>query len=91
MLSVKGEFQNGVATPVTAVEGREGQAVIITFLEDETARTNGSPHKAEPTVQEDGWEDLLKLVQACQTATGIGDLAHEHDHYIHGTPKRNDR
>ena len=86
MLSVKGEFQNGVATPVATVDGREGQAVIITFLEDVAVRQNGGEHRGE----EDGWEALLKLIQDCQIATGIGDLAHEHDHYIHGTPKKND-
>ncbi len=86
MLSVKGEFQNGVATPVATVDGREGQAVIITFLEDVAVRQNGG----ERPENEDGWDDLLKLVKDCQTATGIGDLAHEHDHYLYGTPKKND-
>jgi hypothetical protein len=33
----------------------------------------------------DEW-DLI--IQECQINTGITDLAYQHDHYIHGTPKR---
>lgn len=32
----------------------------------------------------DEW-DLI--IQECQIDTGISDLAYQHDHYIHGTPK----
>ena len=35
MLSVKGIFTKGTARPLDPLEGREGQAVIITFLEDQ--------------------------------------------------------
>ncbi len=87
MLSVKGEFENGVATPVTEVPGREGQAVIITFLEEEAAHQNGLAQANN----DDGGAALLKLIRDCQTASGLGDLAHEHDHYLYGTPKRLDR
>lgn len=34
MLSVKGTFEDGVAQPSEPVEGREGQSVVITFLEE---------------------------------------------------------
>ncbi len=34
-------------------------------------------------------EDTLgKLIDACQIDTGIPDLAAQHDHYLRGTPKR---
>lgn len=33
----------------------------------------------------DEW-DLI--IQECQINTGITDLAEQHDHYIHGIPKR---
>ncbi|MGE0887158.1 MAG: hypothetical protein AB7P14_26855 [Blastocatellales bacterium] len=84
MLSVKGEFHNGVAQPLTEIEGREGQQVIITFLEETTATKNGS------TQSDDDWDAMMKLIEDCQTNTGIGDLAHQHDHYLYGTPKRDD-
>ena len=35
-----------------------------------------------------GWASLNALIDRCQMDTGITDLAHQHDHYIHGTPKR---
>lgn len=84
MLSVKGEFQNGVATPLIEVEGRDGQQVIITFLDEVPAARNGSVQA------DDDWDAMMKLIEDCQTHTGIGDLAHQHDHYLYGTPKRDD-
>jgi hypothetical protein len=39
MYTVKGLFQNGVATPEESVSGREGQQVLITFLDDEELET----------------------------------------------------
>ncbi len=51
-----------------------------------------SREPVEPmAVEDDGGAALLKLIRDCQTATGIGDLAHEHDHYLYGTPKLLDR
>jgi hypothetical protein len=38
-------------------------------------------HKSEEL---DEW-DLI--IQDCQIDTGISDLAYQHHHYIHGTPK----
>jgi hypothetical protein len=37
---------------------------------------------------EEDWDALMKLVEECQVDTGIPDLAHQHDHYLYGTPKR---
>ena len=34
------------------------------------------------------WQELEDITNSCQISTGIRDLAHQHDHYIHGTPKR---
>ena len=44
----------------------------------------------EPTEADirDGWDALTKLIEECQMDTGISDLAHRHDHYLYGTPKR---
>ncbi len=33
----------------------------------------------------DEWDSII---QDCQIDTGIKDLAYQHDHYLHGTPKR---
>ncbi|MGI0479340.1 hypothetical protein ACN4EE_00975 [Geminocystis sp. CENA526] len=34
------------------------------------------------------WDKLSQVLDECQIETGITDLAEQHDHYIHGTPKR---
>ena len=55
MISVKGKFQNGVALPLEHVkDSREGQTVIITFLEE-----NGTEVLAEKTNGIQSSEDLL--------------------------------
>lgn len=36
------------------------------------------------------WDKLSQILDECQIETGIPDLAEQHDHYIHGTPKRQD-
>ncbi|MFM2313386.1 MAG: hypothetical protein RLZZ04_2662 [Cyanobacteriota bacterium] len=35
------------------------------------------------------WDDFDQIIQENQMSTGISDLSHQHDHYIHGTPKQN--
>ena len=81
MLSVKGIFEDGTARPSEPVDGREGQAVIITFLGEE----------APPSVtldQAEGWQALEQLVENSAVETGISDLAEQHDHYLYGSPKQ---
>ena len=81
--SVRGRFQNGIARPAEPVEGREGQEVIITFVEE---RPNPPlPPPEESPAEQDPWE---QLIERCAVDTGIPDLAHQHDHYIHGTPRK---
>ncbi|MBI3942206.1 MAG: hypothetical protein HY326_04270 [Chloroflexi bacterium] len=78
MLSIKGTFQDGVARPVDPIEGREGQQVIITFLEEKDANSAAQ--------DEADWDKLMQLIDDCTVETGISDLAHQHDHYLHGKP-----
>ncbi|MEM9539602.1 MAG: hypothetical protein AAGA60_08825 [Cyanobacteria bacterium P01_E01_bin.42] len=35
----------------------------------------------------DDWDEFGALLERCQIETGITDLAEQHHHYIHGTPK----
>ncbi len=81
MLSVRGVFKNGVAQPTEPVEGYEGRSVLITFLDEEGAAD-------DPSDVDSGWDSLLELIERCKVDTGIGDLAHQHDHYLYGRPKR---
>ena len=81
MLSVKGIFTKGMARPLDPLEGHEGQAVIITFLEQE-------PLQEYPNGEGTAWSALTSLIQECAVETGIDDLAHQHDHYLYDTPKQ---
>lgn len=33
-------------------------------------------------------DDLGSLLNRCQVSTGLADLSEQHDHYLHGTPKK---
>jgi hypothetical protein len=79
MLTVKGTFQNGSAQPLEPIEGRDGQSVIIVFV-DEVQRRDDS--------LDDDWDKLMQLIADNVVDTGIEDLAHQHDHYLRGTPKK---
>jgi hypothetical protein len=81
MLSIKGIFTKGVAQPLAPLQGHEGQAVIITFL-DESPAEDVQPEEAM------AWSELTQLIKECAVETGIEDLAHQHDHYLYRTPKR---
>jgi len=81
MLSVKGTFQDGVAYPAEPIAERNGQVVIITFLEEDNLPT-------QPTTNKAAWDALQQLVEDCAVETGISDLAHQHDHYLYGQPKQ---
>jgi len=78
MLSVKGIFKNGTALPIDKIEGYEDQPVIITFLKD-----------ADLDIEDD-WDKLYQLIENCAVKTGIGDLAHQHDHYLYGITKKDE-
>ncbi len=81
MLSIKGTFEGGVARPLDHIEGRDGQVVIITFLDENVATSLATPDDA-------AWIRLEQAIDEHAVSTGIGDLAHQHDHYLHGKPKQ---
>jgi hypothetical protein len=83
MLSVKGTFENGVASPDEPVKGHNGESVEIVFVE------SGNSGQTEELIWNDeDWDEFERIIDECAVDTGIGDLAYQHDHYIHGTPKR---
>ena len=81
MLAVKGTFEKGKARPIRNIRGREGQPVIITFLEEPAETEDIAQFEAE-----DAWQTMAQLVESCAVETGIRDLAHRHDQYLHHTP-----
>ena len=85
MLTIKGRLKDGVVYPTELVAAYDEEEVLITFLNEQVR-----PALPRPAVQETDYEALTKLLEDCQMDTGIEDLAHQHDHYLHGTPKRAD-
>ena len=91
METIRGFIHNGVVEPSSPIQGREGRAVLITFLEeiDPTAVTpNDSPREDNERSRAESWSALMKSIAENQIETGIEDLAHQHDHYIRGTSKK---
>lgn len=78
--SVKSICHNGTIEVPEGYGQRDGQSVIVTFLEEEK--------QEEDIADEAFWTELDSIIQDCQISTGIEDLAANHDHYIHGTPKQ---
>lgn len=81
MISVKGQFKNGVALPLEPVKDfQEGQSVIITFLDEDA--------KEVFTAKQNGAKSLEELIAESEIDTGIEDLAAQHDHYLYGKQKK---
>jgi hypothetical protein len=79
LLSVKGTFQDGVARPAEPLQGYDGQPVIITFLSESAT--------APLSLADDSEWAAFEQLKACAVETGIGDLAHQHNHYLYGASK----
>ena len=78
-VTVKGIYRDGTVELSESIHRRDGQSVIVTFLEDSDE---------EEDIDDLTWSELDEILENCQVSTGISDLAAQHDHYIHGTPKR---
>jgi hypothetical protein len=79
MLEVKGKVQNGAVFPLEPInDSYEGKEVVITL-----------PDESESEIQS-GWKRLLTVIEENQIDADITDLAHQHDHYLYGAPKRKD-
>lgn len=40
------------------------------------------------TRDESAWDKLEAILESSRVDTGIADLAHQHDHYLYGKPKK---
>ncbi len=79
MLTVKGKVENGKVLALEPIsDSYEGKEVIIT-LADEPESEN-----------QNGWKKLMAVIEENQIDADITDLAHQHDHYLYGTAKRED-
>ncbi len=77
MLEIKGKVHNGAVLPLEPIsDSYEGQEVTITLAEEPV------------TNEESDWDRLFAAIEENQIDADITDLAHQHDHYLYGTPKR---
>lgn len=79
MLEIKGKVHNGAVFPLEPIgDSYEGKEVIITLAEESESENRK------------GWERLMAVIEENQIDADITDLAHNHDHYLYGTAKRED-
>ncbi|MCU0547971.1 MAG: hypothetical protein MUC48_01365 [Leptolyngbya sp. Prado105] len=81
--SYKGIYRNGVVHPEEPVAVSDGQKVIFSLVEPEVPENQSDTEEIA-----EGWLQLRQIIEDCQIETGVSDLAHQHDHYLHGTPKQ---
>ncbi|MGH9946289.1 MAG: hypothetical protein ACRD6X_03725 [Pyrinomonadaceae bacterium] len=87
MITVRGKIENGKILALEPIDDEfEGRDVEITFDE----KPNGSNGSEDLSAIENDWQRLMDAIERNQISTGIGDLAHQHDHFLYGTPKRED-
>ena len=77
-MTYRGRVTNGQIVLDASVALPEGAPVKVDVMRADEVRENGN---VEPTI----WDKLLKLAG---TIDGPEDWAENHDHYIHGAPKR---
>ena len=81
-MMLEGIVQNGVIVPTNGTPLPEGTRVRIMIEPDQTL----PEVEAEPG-KEGSLRDVLMKFAGCMTGLPP-DMAEQHDHYIHGTPKR---
>ena len=85
MLSVKGKIENGAVHTYEPVDEFECREVIITFDE-----AHGKPPWEDANGRKYGhWQEMMGAIRDSITDETT-DLAHQHDYYLYGTPKRED-
>ena len=92
METIRGFVRNGIVQPSSPIEGCEGRTVLITILDEWTPLRGDSPDESSGAKSEraraESWNGLMNLIGENQVETGIKDLAHQHDHYVHGLLKK---
>ena len=79
MISVRGIYLNKAVRLLQPVTARDGQEVIIVFLD--------KPDAPSAAIEDTDWDAFERLTEAHVVRTGITDLAHQHDHYLYGKTK----
>lgn len=78
--AIEAVYEHGVLRPKEPLALEEGAEVEVIVISRET----GAQVASETP------DDLSALLEKCAVDTGIPDLAQQHDHYLYGTPKRDE-
>ena len=79
-MTYRGRVKNGVVVLEAGVRLREGTAVRVEPMGEAETSSEGAPEARQLR------EGLLAFSGVVKE--GPADLAHNHDHYLHGTPRR---
>lgn len=91
MIKVKGKIENGKVLALEPVdEAFEGREVTIAFNDEPNGKPIGNSEKPSKREIQAGWKQFMKTIRENQIDTELTDMAHQHDHYLYGTPKRED-
>jgi hypothetical protein len=80
--TVEGIYENGKITLTETPVANGKQKVLVTFLESISDEPQVEPGNVE--------DDPLFHLHEYAVHMGIEDLSTNHDHYIYGTPKRDE-
>ena len=79
--NVKAIYEHGALKLVDPIELAEGAEVDVIVIAHE-------PENSKQPSNDHSWNALEELLSECAIDTSISDLAHQHDHYLYGTSKR---
>jgi len=84
--AMKGMYDGEVVRLLEPIKVRQGTGVIVTFPPGRKKAQGTMGRKGRSTAPLD--KDPLFHISRLAVATGVRDLATQHDHYLYGTPKR---
>lgn len=79
--TVKAIYERGALRLTEPIELEDGTRVDVIVIAPE-------PDNGDQVGSDSSRGALEDLIAQCAIDTGIPDLAHQHDHYLYGTPKQ---
>jgi hypothetical protein len=91
MITVRGKIENGKVLALEPIDEEfEGREVAITIEVESVREPNGNKEDVSGKQIRADWERFMQTIRENEIETEMTDMAHQHDHYIYGTPKRED-
>lgn len=81
--TLKAIYEQGALRLEKSLSLPDGTPVEVTVISHDEAKGEGSQQ-----MEDRSWDTLTQLLAECAIDTGVSDLAHQHDCYLYGIPKR---